>query len=65
MFGVVDAVIMLHLVSQVLSSCHIWCCGHCHYTTFSVAGTIVVPHLVLWSLSLHAHGVAGTVIMYA
>jgi len=56
------AVISLHMVSQVLLSCCIWCCGCCHCAMHGVVGTVVVP---CWCCSCHhyaAFGVAVAVI---
>src|SRR6266851_7450072 len=32
--------------------CHVWCHSYGHHTMRGVIGTVVVPHVVLWALSL-------------
>src|SRR6266851_4107254 len=45
--GVTGTVVGLCMVSKVLSSCHVWCCGCCH--------CVAVVGIVLWSHLLRGH----------
>src|SRR6266851_3998243 len=60
---VAAAIVMLHVVLQLLLLCCIWCCGCCDCATHGVVGTVIrlhyvmvmvaMPHVVSWSLLLH------------
>src|SRR6266851_1420730 len=45
--GVTGTVVGLCMVSKVLPSCHVWCCGCCH--------CVAVVGIVLWSRLLRGH----------